>query len=61
MNRELRKLTLLIFESNQIESNLVNPELVLSGQNFLTPEIFIIPIHVSVRKVQCNPEKVNPE
>jgi hypothetical protein len=53
-----------------IQSNLVNPALLLSGnllfgQNFSTPKFFIIPLHVSVRKCQkkytvirifCNPE-----
>ena len=38
-----------------IQSTLVSPELLLSvyllfGQNLFTPELFIIPIHVSVRK-----------
>ena len=38
----------------QLQSNLVNPALLLSGkllfgQNFITPELFIIPIHVSIR------------
>jgi len=51
-----------------VQSNLVNPYMRLSGnllfgQNFSTPKFFIIPLHVSVRKCQkkytvifCNPE-----
>jgi hypothetical protein len=56
-----------------IQSNLVNPAILLSGhllfgQNFLTPELFIIPIQdlyryfvlqVSVRKkIHCYPERL---
>ena len=38
-----------------VQSNLVNPALLLSGnllfgQNFLTPKLFKIPIHLSFRK-----------
>ena len=48
-----------------LQSTLVNPELLLSGnllfgQNFPTPKFFIIPVHVSVRKclkkIHCNTE-----
>ena len=42
-----------------VQSNLVNPYMRLSGnllfgQNFSTPKFFIIPLHVSVRKCQKN-------
>ena len=53
-----------------IQSNLVNPAICLSGnmlfgQNYLIPELFIIPLHVLVRtslkKIHCNSEFYNPE
>ena len=57
-----------IFEKapTYLQSNFINLTLLLSGNflfghNFLTPELCIIPIHVSVKKIHCNPEKVNSE
>jgi len=50
-----------------VQSNLVNPALFLSRnllfeQNFLTPELFLMPLHIiSKKKIHCNPEKINPE
>ena len=50
-----------------VQSNLVNPALFLSRdflleQNFLTPELFSMPLHIiSKKKIHCNPEKINPE
>ena len=46
-----------IINNLNIQSNLVNPYMRLSGnllfgQNFSTPKFFIIPLHVSVRKCQ---------
>ena len=39
-----------LFYTNLVNSALLLPGNLLSGQNFLTPELFIIPIHGSVRK-----------
>jgi hypothetical protein len=50
-----------------VQSNLVNPALfssrnLLFEQNFLTPELFLMPLHIiSKKKIHCNPEKINPE
>jgi hypothetical protein len=44
-----------------IQSDRVNPDLRLSGQNFPTPEFFIIPVRKSFKKIHCNSEYFNPE
>ena len=59
-------LLLFIFSINQIQSNRVNLDLRLSGhlllgQNFPTPEFFIMPIHGSVRKSKEKREELKIE
>jgi len=53
-----------------IQSTFDNPELLLSGhllfgQSFPPPKLFIIPLHVSIRKgkkkIHCKSEFYNPE